>query len=134
FAGSITFTGHGGILNTTVSNPQLRFVDADTAILLLDVSGTTQEGEPVQATGVEFVELDLANATEFAGDSLVIMDAPAELLPEGAAAFGTYESGEPFDAVSAILPLDAQCAEAAPLPTPEQTLGVTGEPAAADSA
>src|SRR5690606_24888645 len=60
FTGSIEFTGHGGLLDTTVSNPQLRFDGADRAVLLLDVSGTTQAGDQVAQRGVEFVGLDLS--------------------------------------------------------------------------
>lgn len=112
FLGAITFTGHGGILNTTVSNPQLQFVDASTAILLLDVSGTTQEGEPVDERGVPFVELDLSDAVSRDGDVLTITEAPAVLLADGAAAFGTYETDEPFDAISAHVELDSTCADA----------------------
>ncbi|MDO7883405.1 HtaA domain-containing protein [Salinibacterium soli] len=109
FVGSITFTGHGGILNTTVANPRLQFVDADTAILLLDVSGTTQEGTAVDAPGVEFAELDLSGATELVDGVLTVTDAPAVLLPAGAEAFGTYETGEAFDPVSAELVLASGC-------------------------
>ncbi|MGX5682649.1 HtaA domain-containing protein [Schumannella luteola] len=109
FTGSITFTGHGGILNTTVANPRLQFVDQDTAILLLDVTGTTQEGATVDAPGVEFVELDLSGATELVDGVLTVTDAPAVLLPAGAEAFGTYESGEAFDPVSAELVLASGC-------------------------
>src|SRR5690606_24012670 len=70
---------------------------------------------------------------EVAGDALVIMDAPAVLLAAGAAAFGTYETGEPFDAVSAMIPLDPECAVAAP--APEETMSATeGEQAVSSSA
>ncbi len=129
FPGSITFTGHGGILNTTVSNPQLQFIDETTAILLLDVSGTTQEGEPVDLKGVEFVELSLDGAVTLADDVLTLKDAPAVLLAEGAAAFGTYETGEPFDALSAELPLDPGCAEVV---APEET-PIADEPTGTDA-
>lgn len=127
FLGSITFTGHGGILNTTVANPQLQFVDDSTAILLLDVSGTTQEGEPVDEKGVAFVELDLSGAVSRDGDVLSITEAPAVLLADGAAAFGTYETGEVFDAITAELTLDPTCAEAPVVeePVDEQPLAST---------
>lgn len=117
FLGSITFTGHGGILNTMVSNPRLEFVDADTAIVIVDVTGTTQEGEPVSETGVQFVELDLTDAATLSDNELVVTDAPATLTPVGAAAFGTYSEGEEFDPVSFTLALDPACAVAAPTDT-----------------
>jgi len=108
FAGSINFTGHEGILNTTVSNPSIRF-DGDTAYLSLDVTGTTQEGEEVSSTGVEFVELDLAGASETVDGVTTITDAPASLTAAGSAAFGTYETGEEFDPVSLQFSVAAEC-------------------------
>jgi hypothetical protein len=105
----------------------LRFVDADTAILLLDVSGTTQEGTPVDQQDVEFVEVDLSGATEEADGTLTVTAAPTMLTEAGAAAFGTYEQGEAFDPVSFVLPLDAACATAV---EPTDTATVTAEPVA----
>jgi len=107
FPGSITFTGHEGILNTTVANPTVR-LDGDTAILSLDVSGTTQEGEEVSAKGVEFVSLDISGATTADG-VVTITDAPATLTAAGAAAFGTYETGEAFDPVTLTFTTPADC-------------------------
>lgn len=110
FAGSIDFTGHGGILNTTIANPQVRFVDSDTAMLLVDVTGTTQEGAAVSQTGVEFVELDLSGATALNDGVLTVTDAPATLTDAGSEAFGTYEAGEPFDPVNLEVSMDSTCA------------------------
>ena len=109
FLGSVTFTGHGGILNTTVSNPQLQFIDDSAAILLLDVAGTTQAGDPVDAAGVEFVQLDLTGTIGRDGDVVTITDAPTVLLDAGAEAFGTYEAGESFDPITVTLELDPSC-------------------------
>ena len=50
FAGAIRFTGHGGILDTTVANPVIKW-SGGTGTLYLDVSGTTQEGDPVDESG-----------------------------------------------------------------------------------
>jgi len=111
FTGSITFTGHGDILNTTVANPQFQFVDASTAMLILDVTGTTQEGEAVDELDVEFVELDLTDAVQIVDGSLTVTDATALLTPAGAAAFGTYPDGEPFDPVSLTAEFDASCVD-----------------------
>jgi len=101
FAGSIRFTGHDGALDTTVANPQVQFIDADTAVILIDINGETQDGAAVAETAVDFVELDLSAATVTnENGSVSITDAPATLTPAGSAAFGTYDEGEPFDAVS----------------------------------
>lgn len=110
FAGSIEFTGHGGILDTTVSNPQLRFDGPDTATLLLDVSGTTQDGEEVSETGVEFATVDLGAATRTVdGSAISFDDAPAVLLAAGSRAFGTYEAGEELDPISVTVVTGADC-------------------------
>ena len=59
FTGSIRFTGHDGALDTTVSNPVIE-LSADGAYVLLDVSGDTQDGSSVAASGVRFAKLDCA--------------------------------------------------------------------------
>ncbi len=112
FTGSITFTGHGGILNTTVANPQLRFDDADTATLLLDVSGTTQAGDEVSQAGVEFATIDLSAAAKAVdGSNVSFSAAPAVLLEAGAKAFGTYQAGEELDPISVTFTTGAACGE-----------------------
>jgi len=113
FPGAITFTGHGGILNTTVANPQLKFIDAATAILVLDVTGTTQNGVPIDSSGVEFATLDLSGASELTDNTLTITEAPAALTAAGAEAFGTYEEGEEFDPLNASITIAADCELAA---------------------
>lgn len=124
FVGSITFTGHGGALDTTVANPVIEFVDSESAVLLLDVSGTTQLGVPVDETGVPFAELDLANVTRD-GDTLTVTDASATLTSTGAESFGTYVAGEPLDPVSITLQLDGECdAPADPSPAPWVVAGL----------
>ncbi|WP_411699034.1 HtaA domain-containing protein [Conyzicola sp.] len=121
FAGSIAFTGHSGVLNTTVANPQIRFVDESSALLLLDVSGTTQDGAVVDNKAVEFAELDLTGVLENDGGAVTITAAPAILTDAGAAAFGTYPAGEALDPVTIAFTTAADCAvpveEAAPAAT-----------------
>lgn len=103
FSGSVRFTGHGGLLDTTIADPTLVVTGPASATLLLDITGTTQEGEPVAATDVPFATVDL---TPFpvdlvTGGSHVITEAPAALTEDGAAAFGTYPAGESLDPLSA---------------------------------
>jgi hypothetical protein len=122
FAGSIAFTGHAGVLNTTVANPQLRFVDANTALLLLDILGTTQDGVAVDNKAVEFAKLDLSGVLENERGAVSITAAPATLTEAGAAAFGTYPAGEELDPVTVAFSTAADCAlpaeeEAAPAVT-----------------
>ena len=128
FTGAIQFTGHDGALDTTVSNPQIRFVDENTAVVLLDIAGETQDGASVDQTAVEFVELDLSAATVTNENGTVsITDAPATLTAAGESAFGTYEAGEAFDGVSVEFSTPA-CA--APVATDEPV--AEDEPAAGE--
>ncbi len=108
FDGSIEFAGHGGILDTTISNPRLVFDDG-AATLVLDVSGTTQAGDPVDSTAVDFATIDLSGAPTD-GRQFTVDAAPAVLTADGATAFGTYAAGDALDPVSFTLDIDAQCA------------------------
>jgi hypothetical protein len=137
FEGSIEFTGHDGILDTTVANPTIR-IDGDTAILSLDVAGTTQEGEEVSAKAVEFVTLDLAAADRSTTDGVTtITAAPASLTAAGSAAFGTYETGEEFDPVDLTFTTPADCgAVAAPvaeMPTATADAPIVAQPVASET-
>ncbi|MER3388406.1 MAG: HtaA domain-containing protein [Microcella sp.] len=111
FAGSARFTGHGGILDTTVSTPRVVLADATTGMLVLDVVGTTQDGVEVAAQGVEFAALDPTSATRTLEDGvLTLQGIDAALTEDGAEAFGTYPAGEPLDPITIVAPLDAACA------------------------
>lgn len=115
FTGSITFTGHEGVLNTTVANPVVRF-DGDAATLLVDVTGETRDGESVEAIGVEFAEFDLSGiepVTE--GDAMVLTAVPGVFTAAGADAFGTYPAGDAVDPITLSLPGVADCVDTAPV-------------------
>jgi hypothetical protein len=131
FAGTVNFTGHGGILNTTVGNPRIEFVDADTARLYLDMSGTTQEGEAVDQADVHFADIDLSAGTvEHAEGVSTITAAPAELSDEGSAAIGTYEPGTELDPITVEFMTDAACGsveEAEAVDTEVETAPVTDD-------
>ncbi|WP_353987410.1 HtaA domain-containing protein [Ruicaihuangia caeni] len=112
FTGSVTFTGHGGVLNTTVGNPAIRFDGGDKATLLLDVSGETREGESVDSAQVEFAELDLSDVGTPEGDRIQLKDVPATLTAAGSDAFGTYEAGTELDPISLSFNVDPGCSSA----------------------
>ncbi|UYN83427.1 MAG: HtaA domain-containing protein [Microcella sp.] len=112
FTGGIRFTGHGGILDTTVSNPRVVMIDGDTAQLVLDVIGTTQDGVAVEAEGVVFGDIDLSAAARSADDGvLTITGAPVTLTATGADAFGTYPAGEEFDPITITGTLADDCGD-----------------------
>ena len=129
FEGSIRFTGHDGILDTTVANPQILFVDESTAYILLDVSGPTMDGDPVDEKAVSFVELDLAAGNvDLSKDGVITAtDVPTAITSEGYSTFPNYEAGTEFDPVSFTIATDVECAAAVSTPTPVAT--ATSEPA-----
>lgn len=117
FTGAVRFTGHQGVLDTTIADPVLRVTGPTSADLLLDVTGTTQDGEAVASSDVRFATIDLTAspvATPTGDTSVTVTDAPATLTDEGAAAFGTYPAGTALDPLTAVLPV--ACA-AAPAPS-----------------
>jgi hypothetical protein len=116
FEGSVRFTGHDGILDTTIANPVIRFDDARTATLLLDVDGDTMDGEPISVDAQEFVTIDLSGADLSPGDGVIsVTEAPTTLTEAGSIAFPNYEAGSDFDAISFTLPV-GDCALRAPDP------------------
>ena len=104
FAGSVRFTGHGGILDTTVANPVLVVRPDGTGVLLLDVSGPTMEGDEVTVTEAEFLDVDLTGQNLTPVDGVIAIDAaPTTLTADGAVAFPNYEAGSEFDPLTATL-------------------------------
>jgi hypothetical protein len=129
FPGGIRFTGHDGLLDTTVQNPTVVFTGPATAQLLIDITGVSMENAlagvntPVTTLQVPLLDLDFAAAvveTQHSALTVSVVDAPATITAEGFAAFGNYETGTPFDALSLIV--SAECPQAAmPAPTPTET-------------
>ena len=110
FPGSVRFTGHGGVLDTTIANPALLFRADGKAFLLLDVRGVTMEGDDVAMASTRFVELDLAGQELAPVDGIVTLDeVPTTLTADGALAFPNYPAGEAFDPVSATIDVGADC-------------------------
>ncbi len=109
FGGSATFTGHGGLLDLTISNPRIQITSATSASLIVNVTSKGFNGTPdVSQSGVVFATLSLPAATENAG-RIRWSGASATLTEAGAAAFaGFYEAGAALDPVSVTLPLGAE--------------------------
>lgn len=110
YGGSIRFTGHDGALDTTLSNVRLELA-GDVGYVVVDVTGTTQEGAPIAAEGIRFAEFALPDL-EVTDGALVLDALPATLTDAGADAFGTYEAGSELDPISATIPVDADCGAA----------------------
>ena len=139
FSGAVVFTGHNGLLNTTIANPSLTFAADGSARMLLDLTslsmddalaGNTANAQTVTQT--PFVDLDLSAAPLTAGQSSVTATAvPTTVTPEGYAAFGNYEAGTPFDPITFTVDLDCAAAAATSEPTPLPVM--TPEPAAGEA-
>ena len=112
FVGTMEFVGHGGILDTTLTNPTLVFLSPREATLVVDVNGDTMEELRVRADRVQF-----ASVTWKSGDSRLDTDtgrwsvsqARVVLTQEGSAAFGTYLAGEELDPLSFELQANPGC-------------------------
>lgn len=137
--GAVRFTGHDGLLDTTIANPTLVIDTPTHAILRLDVSGVSMEaalaGDKTATTAaqVPFVDVDLSAATVTSsadGVTMVVTDAPTAVTAEGFAAFGNYEPGTPFDPIT--IDIAAVCATDAPASSPEATATAVPISAAAE--
>lgn len=112
--GALRFTGHEGILDTTISDVRLVVENPDTLSVVVDIRGTTQDFVPVDSVAVPFLTGDLGAAQWSAdGQRLLIEGIPLTLTAEGAAAFGTYPEGEAFDPLDLALTTSAECAASA---------------------
>lgn len=109
--GALRFTGHAGILDTTIADPRFVFDGFDRVVMVVDITGTTQDFVEVSARDVAFLTGDLAAAEwSVEGDTLVITEIALALTAEGAEAFGTYPAGELFDPITLELDAGADCA------------------------
>lgn len=143
FPGGIRFTGHGGLLDTTVENPTLVFTGPGAAQVLFDVSGVSMEealsgGTEAKAlTQVPFIDVDLSAATiDSSGDALTITaaGAPTTITAEGYAAFSNYETGSAFDPISITVTADCAPVETeapvTPAPAPTEAALIAPAPTA----
>ncbi|MBD9697924.1 HtaA domain-containing protein [Flavimobilis sp. GY10621] len=134
FAGSVTTSGHDGKLEVRFANPRV-VVAGSTGYLVLDVAGTTLEGEDFAYSGLTFATLALAGHGGTSGGRIAYSGVPATLTAAGAKAFsGFYEAGEQLAPVAFTLPLGAEtdCTpDSGTLPTTgAETAGLGGVAAA----
>ena len=95
---------------STFSDPIVR-VEADgSAHVVIDVTGTTRDGEQITASGVDFLS-GAAESTVDDGQWTLVIAAPI-LTEDGAEAFPDYPAGAEFDAMTITAGIDETCAEA----------------------
>lgn len=100
FDGSVTFAGHGGVLNLTLANPALVFSN-DGAQLRADVRSNDTEGAP-SVDEKDIVFGTIAAPTPDWGDGAGARSGVADvtLTEAGATAFGGfYEAGDALDPI-----------------------------------
>ena len=93
FTGSVHFTGHHGILDTTISNPRLE-INGKTAVLYATMVGNDMDGKSHNYGEVALLNVDV-NGLQVSGDKISISGAGTTITAEGAKAFaGFYEAGK----------------------------------------
>jgi hypothetical protein len=132
----VHFTGHNGLLDTTIANPTLRLAGDGSGVLLLDLTSVSMDDamagntENVQTlTQVPMVSLDLASAPlQISADEVTITGTavPTAITGEGYAAFGSYEAGSAFD--PATFSFTVECPEPEPTPDPTAAASESAEP------
>ena len=116
FTGGIVFSGHDGILETSLQNPELVVTGPREATLVLDVTGDTMEEVSVNQPNVDFASVTWDGSLETVDtDQGVwrVVNAEVTLTQEGSEAFGTYPAGEMLDPMSFTLSLTPGCLEEA---------------------
>ena len=109
FAGSVRFTGHGGELDLFITGLEVEAV-GDTGVLVADVtSHAIGASSSVTYDDVELAALDLSAVTPgSSGLTVTWAGIEAALTEAGVPAFGDfYEAGEPFDALTVVLDVEA---------------------------
>lgn len=93
FTGSVHFTGHHGILDTTISNPRLE-INGKTAVLYATMVGNDMDGKSHNYGEVALLNVDVSGL-QVTGDKISISGAGTTITAEGAKAFaGFYEAGK----------------------------------------
>lgn len=111
FGGSVSFSGHEGILDLRISNPRV-VVDGSSGTLVVDVQSSDMEGKKSSSTGVAFASLELSGKKSTSGSTITWSGVPATLTAAGAKAFaGFYEAGTALSPVTVSLPVggDVEC-------------------------
>ena len=93
FSGSVRFTGHHGILDTTIANPRLE-ITGNSGTLYATMTSNDPSGKATNYGEVALLKVDLSGLQSSA-DAVSINGAATTLTAEGAKAFaGFYEAGK----------------------------------------
>ena len=93
FSGSVRFTGHHGILDTTIANPRLE-INGNSGTLYATMTSNDPSGKATNYSEVALLKVDLSGLQSSA-DAVSVNGAATTLTAEGAKAFaGFYEAGK----------------------------------------
>ena len=112
FEGGIVFSGHDGILETSLQNPELIITGSREATLMFDVTGDTMEEVSVNQPEVPFATVTWGSGAENVVPSdgvWSVEGAQVVLTQEGSDSFGTYPAGEEMDPLSFRLEVAPGC-------------------------
>jgi hypothetical protein len=78
FQGTVRFTGHDGLLDTTIANPIVSLWPDGTVKIALDVSGVTMEGDDIHDAEVPFLvgTVEPERITTAGGIQTIVIEAP----------------------------------------------------------
>lgn len=93
FSGSVRFTGHHGILDTTIANPRLE-INGNSGTLYATMNSNDPSGKATNYGEVALLKVDLSGL-QSSSDAVSINGAATTLTAEGAKAFaGFYDAGK----------------------------------------
>ena len=93
FSGSVRFTGHHGILDTTIANPHLE-INGNSGTLYATMNSNDPSGKATNYGEVALLKVDLSGLQSSA-DAVSVNGAATTLTAEGAKAFaGFYDAGK----------------------------------------
>ena len=108
YPGTISFSGHDGTLNLTLSGIRIQQTGPSSGVLIATVDSSDLDGNKQSHGSVQFATLDLSGVS-VTSQAVSVSGAPATLTAAGAAAFaGFYEAGAALDPVSFTFPLGAE--------------------------
>lgn len=93
FSGSVRFTGHHGILDTTIANPRLE-INGNSGTLYATMNSNAPSGKATNYGEVALLKVDLSGL-QSSSDAVSVNGAATTLTAEGAKAFaGFYDAGK----------------------------------------
>lgn len=93
FSGSVRFTGHHGVLDTTIANPRLE-INGNSGTLYATMNSNDPSGKATNYGEVALLKVDLSGL-QSSSDAVSVNGAATTLTAEGANAFaGFYDAGK----------------------------------------